>query len=151
MARRVVKTLAQKMAVSGLEPAKDVLDDSDLADDPIISAIQSLRAVVDDLNHNDNDMGMDALKTAITANTAKVGTTSTERSRIVANHAKVGTTSTERTRIAANHAKVSYDKDLGNTEGKTVKMTVNESRGTYSLTFTMTHGEVTKTVTLGLR
>jgi len=69
MARRTVKTMAAKMAESGKTAGKNVLDDTDLSDDPIISAIQSLRASVDDLQHNDNDMGMDALKAAITANT----------------------------------------------------------------------------------
>ena len=47
--------MAAKMAESGREPGKDVLDDTDLADDPIISAIQSLRLLIDDLQHNDDD------------------------------------------------------------------------------------------------
>jgi len=155
------------MAESGREPGKDVLDDTDLADDPIIGAMQTLRLLIDDLQHNDDDdegrdltsaINTNSAKTgitsgqasAITANTAKVGTTSTERTRIAANHAKVGTTSTERTRIAANHNKVSYDKNLSNTSGKSVIMTVTESRGAYALVFTMTHGRVTKTATINL-
>jgi hypothetical protein len=69
MARRTIKTMAAKMAESGKTIGKNVLDDTDLSDDPIISAIQSLRASVDDLQHNDNDLGIDALKSAITANT----------------------------------------------------------------------------------
>ena len=142
MARKTVKTLAQKMAVSGKEPAKDVLDDSDLSDDPIISAIQSLREVIDDLQFNDGDDN--------TTNTAKTGITSAQASAITANTAKVGTTSTERSRIAANHAKVSYDKDLSGTEGKVVKISVAESRGRYALKISMVHGETTKTVTLDL-
>ena len=52
--------------------------------------------------------------------------------------------------VATNTAKVSYDKDLSNTSGKTVKMTVTESRGAYALEFTMTHGRVTKTATINL-
>jgi hypothetical protein len=47
----------------------------------------------------------DAHVTALNANTAKVGTTSTERSRIVANHAKVGITSSQASAITANTAK----------------------------------------------
>ena len=52
MARRTTKTMASKMAESGREPGKDVLDDSDLADDPIVSAIQTLRSTIDDLQFN---------------------------------------------------------------------------------------------------
>tara|TARA_R100000544_G_scaffold320_1_gene183 strand:+ start:604 stop:1179 length:576 start_codon:yes stop_codon:yes gene_type:complete len=87
---------------------------------------------------------------AITANTAKTGITTGQASAISANTAKTGTTSSERSRIAANHAKVSYDKDLSDTSGKAVKMTVTESRGAYALVFTMTHGRVTKSATINL-
>ena len=83
MARKVIKTLAQQMAVSGKEPAKDVLDDTDLADDPIISAIQSLRAVVDDLQHNDDGYGVNRSLSAIQANTAKNTNVSTNLSKTV--------------------------------------------------------------------
>ena len=168
MARKTVKTMAQKMAESGKEPAKDVLDDTGLSDDPIISALQSLRISIDDLQHNDDGYGADKLQSAvtansnktgistsqasaITANTSKTGITTSQASAISANTSKTGTTSTERTRIAANHAKVSYDKNLSNTSEKAVVMTVTESRGTYALVFTMTHGRVTKTATIALR
>lgn len=168
MARKVVKTMAQKMGEEGKSPGKDVLDDTGLADDPIISAIQSLRISVDDLQHNDNGYGADKLQSAVTANSnktgisssqasaisansSKTGITTSQASAISANTSKTGTTSTERTRIAANHAKVSYDKNLSNTSGKSVIMTVTESRGAYALVFTMTHGRVTKAVTLALR
>jgi len=83
MARKVIKTLAQQMAVSGKAPAKDVLDDTDLADDPIISAIQSLRAVVDDLQHNDDGYGVNRSLSAIQANTAKNTNVSTNLSKTV--------------------------------------------------------------------
>lgn len=138
------------MAESGKTAGKNVLDDTDLSDDPIISAIQSLRASVDDLQHNDNDDEGRDLTSAINTNSAKTGITSGQASAITANTAKVGTTSTERTRIAANHEKVSYDKNLSNTSGKSVIMTVTESRGAYALVFTMTHGRVTKTATINL-
>ena len=150
MARKTVKTVAQKMAESGREPGKDVLDDTDLADDPIIGAIQTLRLLIDDLQHNDDDDEGRDLTSAINTNSAKTGITSGQASAITANTAKVGTTSTERTRIAANHEKVSYDKNLSNTSGKSVIMTVTESRGAYALVFTMTHGRVTKTATINL-
>ena len=139
------------MAESGKEPAKDVLDDTGLADDPIISALQSLRISIDDLQHNDDGYGADKLQSAVTANSNKTGISTSQASAISANTSKTGTTSTERTRIAANHAKVSYDKNLSNTSGKSVIMTVTESRGAYALVFTMTHGRVTKAVTLALR
>ena len=134
MARKVVKTMANKMAESGREPGKDVLDDTDLSDDPIISAIQTLRISIDDLQHNDDGYGADKSLSAITANTAKTGITSGQASA-----------------ITANTAKITYDKNLSKTEEKTVAMTITESRGTYALVFTMTHGEVTKAVTLALR
>ena len=114
------------MAISGKEPGTNVLDDTDLADDPIISAIQSLRLVVDDLQFNDVDDN--------TTNSGKTGITSDQASAITANTAKVGT-----------------ETDLTRTEGKTVTLTVTESRGSYALVFTMAHGEVTKTATVTLR
>ena len=138
------------MGESGREPGKDVLDDTDLTDDPIISAIQSLRLLIDDLQHNDDDDESRDLSSAISANTAKTGITSSQASAITANTAKVGTTSAERSRIAANHTKVSYDKNLSNTEAKSVVMTITESRGAYTLVFTMTHGRVTKTASISL-
>ena len=168
MARRTIKTMDAKMSESGRSPGKDVLDDTDLADDPIISAIQSLRLSVDDLQHNDNDDENRGLASAVQANSAKVGTTSTERSRIAANHsktgitssqtsaitantAKTGITSTQAGHISANNGKVGTETTLTTTEGKTVLLTVTESRGSYSLVFTMAHGEVTKTATISLR
>jgi len=168
MARRTIKTMADKMGESGRAPGKDVLDDTDLADDPIISAIQSLRLVIDDLQHNDDDdEGRDLTSaieantektgitsgqaSAITANTAKVGTTSTERSRIAANHSKTGITSTQAGHITANNDKVGIETTLTTTSGKSVLLTVTESRGAYALVFTMTHGSTLKRATIALR
>ena len=37
MARKTIKTMADKMSESGKAVGKDVLDDADLATDPIIS------------------------------------------------------------------------------------------------------------------
>ena len=88
---------------------------------------------------------------AITANTAKTGISSSQASAITANTAKTGISSAQASAITANTAKVSYDKNLSNTEDKSVVMTVTESRGTYTLVFTMTHGEVTKTANISLR
>jgi len=165
MARRTIKTLAQKMAVSGKEPAKDILDDTDLADDPIISAIQSLRAVVDDLQHNDSDdesrdltsaINTNSAKTgistsqasAITANTSKTGISTSQASAITANTSKTGITSTQAGHITANNAKVGTETDLSVTEGMVLKATVAVSRGVYTLTFTVTHDRVTKTANI---
>tara|TARA_R110001592_G_scaffold191311_4_gene437476 strand:+ start:1576 stop:2181 length:606 start_codon:yes stop_codon:yes gene_type:complete len=52
--------------------------------------------------------------------------------------------------IDANTAKVGTETDLSTTAGMAVLMTVNENRGVYSLTFTMTHGRITKTATVNL-
>ena len=123
-----------------------------------------LEDIVDDINVLATDV--------VDLNTAKVGTTSTERTRIAANHAKVGTTSTERTRIAANHAKVGISTVQAGivnnlhpeagaliptaTDGCTVAASVTKTeRGVYALVFTMVDSRektaVTKTVTLALR
>ena len=85
---------------------------------------------------------------AITANTAKTGITSTQASRITANTAKTGITSTQASQITANNAKVGTETNLSITEGMTLKATVAESRGVYTLTFTVTHDRVTKTANI---
>ena len=87
---------------------------------------------------------------AITANTAKTGITSTQASRITANTAKTGITSTQASQITANNAKVGTETDLSITEGLVLKATVAESRGVYTLTFTMTteDGRTTKTANI---
>jgi hypothetical protein len=56
-----------------------------------------------------------------------------------------------REEISANKDKAGTETTLATTSGKAVLMTVNLSRGAYSLTFTMTHGSVTKTGTVTLR
>ena len=56
-----------------------------------------------------------------------------------------------REEISANKDKAGTETTLATTSGKAVLMTVNLSRGAYSLTFTMTHGSVTKTATVTLR
>ena len=133
-------------------------DDSTDNDNPFDDVIQYLNLkldeCVDEINLSDSSKVItSAQASAITANTAKVGTTSTERSRITANHAKVGTTSTERSRIAANHAKVGISTEQAaivnnlhpeggaliptTTEKHTVSLSVTNSRGAYALVFTM--------------
>ena len=88
---------------------------------------------------------------AITANTNKTGITSTQASRITANHAKTGITSTQASHITANNAKVGTNTDLApDTEAITLKATVTESRGKYTLVFTATHNKVTKTVSISM-
>ena len=84
----------------------------------------------------------------IDANTAKVGTTSTERSRIAANHAKVGITTSQASAITANTAKVGSEVDLtGNaSEGIILKATIGNNRGAYSIKFTMTDSSGRTTV-----
>jgi len=82
---------------------------------------------------------------AITTNSAKTGITTSQANAITANSAKTGITTSQANAITANTAKVSYDKNLSKTEGMTLNATVTESRGTYTLVFTVTHGRVTKT------
>lgn len=63
--------MANKMAESGRSEGKDILDDTDLSDDPIVSALQTLRATIDDIQYNDANHGTDKQTSAIAANTAK--------------------------------------------------------------------------------
>ena len=87
---------------------------------------------------------------AITANTAKTGITSTQTSAITANTAKTGISTAQANAITANTAKVGTETDLSITEGLVLKATVAESRGVYTLTFTMTtaDGRTTKTANI---
>ena len=87
---------------------------------------------------------------AITANSAKTGITPTQASRITANTAKTTISDAQASAITANTAKVGTETDLSVTEGITIKATVANSRGNYTLTFTMTHGETTKSATIKL-
>jgi len=53
--------------------------------------------------------------------------------------------------ITTNTAKVSYDKNLSNSSGYDLKATITDDRrGNYTIRFTMTVGETTKTATLEL-
>ena len=131
MARKAIKTMADKMAESGKGAGINVLDDTDLATDPIVSALQTLRLTIDDMQYNDANHGTDKQTSLISANTAKTGITSTQ-----AGH------------ITANNAKVSTGEDLiPGTDGGKLIASVAVSRGTYTLTFTFTteDGRTTKT------
>jgi len=92
----------------------------------------------------------------IDANTAKVGTTSTERARITANHAKVGISTTQAATVNNLHFEGGAIIPTA-TEGCTVVASVTKSRGGVinALVFTVVDSSgkpaVTKTVTLALR
>jgi hypothetical protein len=144
MARRTVKTMAAKMQESGKEVGTNVLDDSDLANDPIVSALQTLRETIDDIQYNDTNYGADKLESAVNANTAKTGITTSQASAITANTAKTGITSTQASQITVNNAKVGTETDLSVTEGMKLLASVTENRGTYKLTFTVVHGRNTR-------
>ena len=130
----------------------DTSHNEQISDEALQFLNKKIDECIDEINLSDSSKIItSAQASAISANTSKVGTTSTERSRIVANHSKVGITSTQASHITANNAKVTYDKNLSATEEITLKATVLNSRGTYTLRFTMTHGETTKTATLALK
>ena len=131
----------------------DRFDDTTHNEQPSDEALQYLNKKVDEcidsVNTNTSKTGITTSQAnAITANTAKTGITSTQASRIITNTAKTGITSTQASQITANNAKVGTETDLSVTEGMTLKATVAESRGTYTLTFTVTHGRVTKTANI---
>ena len=94
------------------------------------------------------------LRTEISANKDKTGTTSTERTRIAANHAKTGITSGQASAITANTAKVSFTGGSSTALSFGELITTSNGRGnpdTYSIVMTATiFGGVTKTVTLVL-
>ena len=128
------------MAESGKEVGVNILDDTDLSTDPIVSALQTLRETIDDIQYNNENHGTDKVISSIQANTAKTGITTSQASAITANSSKVGFSTTMPTK----------------TEGHTVSISVTNSRGAYSLVFTMVDesgkGEaVIKTATIGLR
>ena len=131
--------MADKMAENGKEVGVNVLDDTDLSTDPIISALQTLRETIDDIQYNDTNHGANKLESTIAANTAKVGITTTQANRITSNSSKVGFSTTMPTATA----------------GHTIQFSVTNSRGSYSLTFTMVDSTgktpVTKTATVTLR
>ena len=108
-------------------------DDTTDNDNPYDDALQYINKKVDEC--------IDSVNT----NTAKTGISTSQASAITANTNKTGITSTQAGHITANNAKVTYDKNLSDTTGMTLKATVAESRGVYTLTFTVTHGRVTKT------
>ena len=129
-------------------------DDTTHNEQPSDEALQYLNKKVDEcideLNLSDSSKIITSTQaSAITANTNKTGITSTQASRITANHAKTGITSTQASHITANNAKVGTNTDLApDTEAITLKATVTESRGNYTLVFTATHNKVTKTVSI---
>ncbi len=158
---------------------EDVFDTGSASNSPNDAAIQFLKEKIDDIIEETNVqiVASSSLETKIktltsfpgfgTSNTTALrGNTttisSTQANAITANTAKVGyssatisgsftaLSSSVASDIATNTAKVTYDKNLSNTNHMGVVMTVNESRGTYSLTFTMTHGKIVKTATVAL-
>ena len=128
-------------------------DDTTDNDNPYDDALQYMNKKVDEcidaVNTNSD-------KTVLTIGTesgnAKAGNTTTistsQASAITANTAKTGISTSQANAITANTAKVGTETDLSVTEGMTLKATVAESRGTYTLTFTVTHGRVTKTANI---
>jgi len=110
MARKIIKTMADKMAESGKSIGKNVLDDTDLATDPIISALQTLRLTIDDMQYNDANHGTDKQTSLISANTAKTGITTGQASAITANTAKTGISDSQASAITANSTIVNKTK-----------------------------------------
>ena len=116
--------------------------------EPEAAMIYQMQKMQDEINY---------LRTEISSNKDKTGTTSSERSRITANHSKVGITTSQASAITANTSKVGTNIDL--LGGKVTKIAVTASAkafegGTYKLTFTMvdTNGRspVTKTAIIDM-
>ena len=162
-----VKTAKAREKIT--ERFDDSTHNEQISDEALQFLNKKIDECIDEINASDSSKIItSAQASAISANTAKVGTTSTERSRIAANHSKVGITtsqasaitantsktgitSTQASRITANTSKVGTETNLCTTEEITLRATVLNSRGTYTLKFTMTHGETTKTATLALK
>jgi hypothetical protein len=89
---------------------------------------------------------IDYLRTEISANKDKIGTTSTERSRIAANHAKTGITSSQASAITANTAKVSLEGS--SSTALSFGALTGSVRGGFSIVMTAVKGSTTKSVTL---
>ena len=128
-------------------------DDTTDNDNPYDDALQYINKKIDEcidaVNTNSD-------KTVLTIGTesgnAKAGNTTTistsQASAITANTAKTGISTSQANAITANTAKVGTETDLSVTTGMTLKATVAESKGVYTLTFTVTHGRVTKTANI---
>jgi len=133
------------------------------------SALASIKASFDNGEHTAlEDFGPEAaiiyqiqkmqdeityLRTEISANKDKTGTTSTERTRIAANHAKTGISSGQTSAITANTAKVSFVGGSATVLSFGELITTNNGRGnpqTFSIIMTAVKSGVTKTVTLTL-
>jgi hypothetical protein len=156
MARKVIKTMSDKMSEDGRSEGIDILDDSGLSSDPIVSALQTLRVTIDDIQYNNENHGTDKVISSIQANTAKTGITTSQASAISANTSKTGITTSQASAITANTNKVGFTTEMPTaTEGHTVQLSVTNSRGAYALVFTMIDAsgrdKVTKTVTVALR
>jgi len=111
-------------------------DDTTDNDNPYDDALQYMNKKVDEC--------IDAVNTNSDKTVLTIGTES--------GNAKAGNTTTISTSqanaITANTAKVGTETDLSVTTGMTLKATVAESKGVYTLTFTVTHGRVTKTANI---
>ncbi len=129
-------------------------DDTTHNDNPYDDAIQYLAKKVEDIIDETNTQivasgsyvgDIKILKTASGSFATMSGSFST---RVTANDAKTGITSGQTSAITANTAKIGTETDLSVTTGMTLKATVAESKGVYTLTFTVTHGRVTKTANI---
>tara|TARA_R110002167_G_scaffold177643_3_gene377439 strand:+ start:540 stop:1016 length:477 start_codon:yes stop_codon:yes gene_type:complete len=104
-----------------------------------------LEDIIDDINVLATDV--------VDPNTAKTGITSTQAGHITTNNAKTGISSGQASAITANTAKVGTETTLSTTEKLTLRATVTENRGTYTLRFTMVtaDGKTTKTADVIMR
>lgn len=106
---------------------------------------------------------LDYLRTEISLNKDKTGTTSTERSRIAANHSKTGITSSQASAITANTAKTGITSSQSSAiTANTAKVSLEGSSSTalsfgaltgsarsgFSIVMTAVKGSTTKSVTL---
>ena len=149
---KYTKSKSAEKVANIAERFDDTTDNDNPFDDAIQYINKKIDECVDEINLSDSSKVItSAQASAITANTAKVGTTSTERSRIAANHSKVGITTSQASQITANNAKIGTETNLCITEEITLRATVEEKRGTYTLKFTMAHGETTKTAEIALK
>ena len=142
------------MAESGKEAGKDVLDDSDLSSDPIINALQTLRLQVDDFQHNDNDLDIDNLKTAVSANTNRGSGTDGEKGDTGETGARGPAGNNGSNGSAGARGATGATGSLAITTGYEAALVVTVSRGTYTLTINVTNADLfegTKTVSLTLR
>ena len=136
-------------SIDHIHLAADIIDGDNIVDNSV-----DTEHIADDAIEEEH-IGAGEIKTAAIANDAVTTDklADTINSAITANTAKTGISTSQASAITANTRKVGTETDLSVTDELTVLATVTENRGVYTLTFTMrtADGRTTKTADITMR